>query len=334
MQSRDMCNLTPGTASHIARQVLEIEIEAIRAVMERLEATFDQCVDLLYSLRGRIIVTGVGKSGIIGRKIAATLTSTGSPAIFVHPVEGLHGDVGIVSRDDALLAISNSGETPEITSLAATIRKRGSLIIALTGITASTLGRMADLTLDCRVPREACPLNMAPTASTTATLSIGDALAVALMVRRGFRKEDFLRHHPAGSLGERLNLRVRDIMLDRPSIPEVSEDASLGEVIASINKRNLGVTLVTNADTLLGIITDGDLRRALERGDGIYHLRSRDLMTRSPLTIGAERTAAEALEVMEHKLITALAVEDENKKLVGIIHLHDLLGRGDVRFTG
>lgn len=334
MQSHDMCNLTPGTARHIARQVLEIEIEGIRAVMERLEPSFDECVDLLYSLRGRIIVTGVGKSGLVGRKIAATMTSTGSPAIFVHPVEGLHGDVGIVSRDDALLALSNSGETPEITSLAATIRKRGSLIIALTANSASTLGRMADLTLDCRVPREACPLNMAPTASTTAALSIGDALAVALMVRRGFRKEDFLRHHPAGSLGERLNLKVRDIMLDRPSIPEISDDASLREIIASISRRNLGFTLVTSGDDLLGIITDGDLRRALEREDAIYSLRSRDLMTPNPLTIRAGKTAAEALEVMERKLITALAVEDENKKLVGIIHLHDLLGRGDVRFTG
>jgi len=329
-----MCNLTPGKASHIARQVLEIEIEAIRAVMDRLDAAFDECVDMLYALRGRIIVTGVGKSGIVGRKIAATLTSTGSPAIFVHPVEGLHGDVGIVSRDDALLAISNSGETTEITSLAATIRKRGSLIIALTGNSSSTLARMADLTLDCRVPREACPLNMAPTASTTATLSIGDGLAIALMVRRGFRKEDFLRHHPGGSLGERLNLKVRDIMLDRPSIPEVGRDASLREVIASINKRNLGFTLVTSGDDLLGIITDGDLRRALEYSDGIYEFRSLDLMTRNPLAIKADRTAAEALEIMERKLITALAVVDADGKLIGIIHLHDLLGRGDVRFTG
>lgn len=329
----DMCNLTPGKASHIARQVLEIEIEGIRALMERLDATFDECVDMLYTLRGRIIVTGVGKSGIVGRKIAATLTSTGSPAIFVHPVEGLHGDVGIVSRDDALLAISNSGETTEITSLAATIRNRGSLIIALTGNASSTLARMADLVLDCRVPREACPLNMAPTASTTATLSIGDALAVSLMVRRGFRKEDFLRHHPGGSLGDRLNLKVQDIMLDRPSIPEVSQDASLLEVISSINKRNLGFTLVTAGDELLGIITDGDLRRALERGDGIYDYRSFDLMTRNPLAIHADRTAAEALEIMERKLITALAVVDENRKLIGIIHLHDLLGRGEIRFT-
>jgi arabinose-5-phosphate isomerase len=333
MQLHDMCNLTPGTASHIARQVLEIEIEGIRSVMDRLDAAFDQCVEMLYALRGRIIVTGVGKSGLVGRKIAATLTSTGSPAIFVHPVEGLHGDVGIVTPDDALLAISNSGETPEITSLAATIRKRGSRIIALTGSPSSTLARMADLMLDCRVPREACPLNMAPTASTTATLCIGDGLAVALMVRRGFRKEDFLRHHPGGSLGERLSLKVRDMMLDRPAVPEVGRDASLREVIASINKQNLGFTLVTEFDELLGIITDGDLRRALERGDGIYDYRSFDLMTRNPLTIEADRTAAEALEIMERKLITALAVLDKKRKLIGIIHLHDLLGRGEIRFT-
>jgi arabinose-5-phosphate isomerase len=332
MQSPGTSKLS-GRAAEIARQVLEIEIEGIRAVMARLDARFESCVDLLYGLRGRIIVTGVGKSGIIGRKIAATLTSTGSPAIFVHPVEGLHGDVGIVGRDDALLAISNSGETPEITSLAATIRKRGARIVALTGGVDATLARMADLVLDCRVPREACPLNMAPTASTTATLCVGDALAVALMVRRGFRKEDFLRHHPGGSLGERLSLKVRHIMLDRAATPEVGEDAALGEIIASINVQNLGFTLVTSGDTLVGIITDGDLRRALENGDGISRARSRDLMTPDPLTIGEDRTAAEALEIMERKLITALAVVDEARKLVGVIHLHDLLGKGEIRFS-
>lgn len=333
MQSSDMCDLS-GSAVDIARQVLEIEIEGIRSVLDRLDSRFDRCVDMLYSLRGRIIITGVGKSGIIGRKIAATLTSTGSPAIFVHPVEGLHGDVGIVGRDDVLLAISNSGESPEITSLAATIRKRGAFIVAMTGVASSTLARMADLVIDCRVPREACPLNMAPTASTTASLSIGDALAVALMVRRGFRKEDFLRHHPAGTLGERLGLKVRDIMLDRRAVPEVAQDAPLQEVIASINQQNLGFTLVTSDDRLLGIITDGDLRRALEIGDGIYGFSSRDLMTRDPITIREDRTAAEALEIMERKLITALAVVGQDGRLAGIIHLHDLLGRGEIRFTG
>lgn len=332
MQSPESSSLS-GRALDIARQVLEIEIRGIQAISERLDHRFEQCVDMLYSLRGRIIITGVGKSGIIGRKIAATLTSTGSPTIFVHPVDGLHGDVGIVSRDDALVALSNSGETTEITSLAATIKKRGPLLIAITGAPSSTLARMADLVLDCRVPREACPLNMAPTASTTATLALGDALAVALMVRRGFRKEDFLRHHPAGSLGERLNLKVRDIMLSRPSIPEVGEDAPLHEIINSINAQNLGFTLVTSGDRLLGIITDGDLRRSLENGAGIYDCRSRDLMTPSPLTIRDDRTAAEALEIMERKLITALAVLDGQGNLAGIIHLHDLLGRGEVRIS-
>ncbi len=332
MQSPGICDLK-GRAVEIARQVLEVEIEGIRSVMGRLDERFDDCVDMLYSLRGRIIITGVGKSGIVGRKISATLTSTGSPAIFLHPLEGLHGDVGIVGRDDALLAISNSGETAEITSLAATIRKRGTRIIAITGRTSSTLARMADLVLDCRVPREACPLNMAPTASTTATLSLGDALAVALMVRKDFRREDFLRHHPAGSLGERLSLKVRDIMLDRFAIPEVSEGASLSEILLSISMQNLGFTLVAAGDRLLGIITDGDLRRALEKGAGIYECRARDLMTCDPLTIRHDRTAAEALEIMEEKLITGLAVLDEENRLTGIIHLHDLLGRGQVRFA-
>jgi arabinose-5-phosphate isomerase len=332
MQSHRICDLT-GRAVEIARQVLEIEIEGIRSVMDRLDDKFDACVDMLYSLRGRIIITGVGKSGIVGRKISATLTSTGSPAIFVHPLEGLHGDVGIVGRDDALLAISNSGETPEITSLAATIRKRGARIVAMTGGASSTLARMADLVLDCRVPREACPLNMAPTASTTAALSLGDALAVALMVRKDFRKEDFMRDHPAGSLGERLSLKVKDMMLDRPAVPEVSEDAPLSEILASINRQNLGFTLVVSGHRLLGIITDGDLRRALEKGAGIYEFRARDLMTLDPLTIRDDRTAAEALEIMEEKLITGLAVLDDKNQLTGIIHLHDLLGRGQVRFA-
>lgn len=331
MQSPLICD--SSLPLEIARQVLEIEIEGIRSVMDRLTGKFDECIDLLYSLRGRIIITGVGKSGLIARKIAATLTSTGSPAIFVHPVEGLHGDLGIVTRDDALIALSNSGETPEITSLAATIKKRGPLVIAMTGGLSSTLARMADLVLDCRVPREACPLNMAPTASTTATLSLGDALAVALMVKRGFRKEDFLRHHPAGSLGERLNLHVRDIMLCRPAIPEVGEDASLKEIIGCINRQNLGFALVTRGDELLGIITDGDLRRFLAEDDRIYESSALNLMTANPLTIREDRTAAEALEVMERKLITALAVLDANHKLAGIIHLHDLLGKGEIRFT-
>jgi arabinose-5-phosphate isomerase len=317
----------------IARQVLEIEIEGIRSVLDRLDERFDRCVDILYPIRGRVIITGVGKSGIIGRKMAATFTSTGSPAIFVHPLEGLHGDVGIVGRDDALLAISNSGETTEITSLAATIKARGAQVIALTGRTSSTLARMADLVLDCRVPREACPLNMAPTASTTATLCLGDAIAVALMIRRGFRREDFLQHHPAGSLGERLSLKVRDIMLDRNAIPEVDENSTIKEIVASINEPNLGFTLVTSGDRVVGIITDGDLRRALTRGDEIYQSRSADVMTTDPLTIRDDRTAAEALEVMESKLITALVVLDSKSELVGVIHLHDLLGRGGIRFS-
>lgn len=321
-----------GTALDIARQVLELEIQGIQNVLNGLDERFEKCVDLLYSIRGRIIITGVGKSGLIGRKIAATLTSTGSPAIFVHPVEGLHGDVGIVGRDDALIAISNSGETTEITSLAATIRKLGVKVIAMTGIASSTLAKMAQVTLDCSVIREACPLNMAPTASTTASLALGDALAIALMVRRGFNRDDFLRSHPAGSLGERLNLKVRDIMLDRRSSPKVGPDAKIEEVLTSVNETNLGFTLVVLKTELLGIITDGDLRRAMEQQETLFTSKAENLMTRNPLTITPDRKAAEALEVMENKLITALPVID-NHELLGVIHLHDLLGRGQIRFT-
>lgn len=322
-----------GTSLDIARQVLELEMRGISTVLEGLDERFERCVDLLYSIRGRIIITGVGKSGLIGRKIAATLTSTGSPAIFVHPLEGLHGDVGIVGRDDALVAISNSGETTEITSLVATIRKLGVKVIAMTGVMSSTLAKMAQVTLDCRVEREACPLNMAPTASTTAALALGDALAIALMVRSGFNREDFLRSHPAGSLGERLNLRVRDIMLDRRSAPQVSPDCGVDKILSSINEQNLGFTLVVSSDTLLGIITDGDLRRAMELEQDLFNKKAKQLMTKCPLTIDSERKAAEALEMMESKLITALPVTHENL-LLGVIHLHDLLGRGQIRFTG
>lgn len=333
MQSAVIYDIS-GPAAEIARTVLDVEIEAIRALRDRLDETFDRCVDLLYEIRGRLIVTGVGKSGLIGRKIAATLTSTGSPAIFVHPVEGLHGDVGIVGRDDALVAISNSGETIEITSLGATIKRRGAAIVAITSVAGSTLGRMADLVLDSSVPREACPLNMAPTASTTAALALGDAIAIALMIRRGFKEEDFLRHHPAGSLGERLNLCVKDIMLDRRAVPEVPRDALLKEIIQEINTHNLGFALVTSGDDLIGIITDGDLRRALGKPEDLPNAGAEGLMTADPLTIHRDRTAAEALEIMEAKLITALAVVDDRQKLCGIIHLHDLLGKGEIRFTG
>ncbi|MHB8203786.1 MAG: KpsF/GutQ family sugar-phosphate isomerase [Desulfomonilaceae bacterium] len=317
----------------IGREALEIEIEGIRSVISRLDENFETVVDLLYSLRGRIIVTGVGKSGIIGRKIAATFTSTGSPAIFVHPVEGLHGDVGIVGRDDALIAISNSGETTEITSLAATVRNWGTRIVALTGNRSSTLGRMAQVTLDCRVKKEACPLNMAPTASTTATLALGDALAVALMVRRGFNKEDFLRSHPAGSLGERLNFKVKDMTLEGFTVPQVSPAAKIGEIVESINEKNLGLTMVTSENRVLGIITDGDLRRALANGTNLFEKEAQFLMTKDPLSIRSDRTAAEALEIMESKLITALAVTDNDGNWLGIIHLHDLLGKGQIRFA-
>ncbi len=317
----------------IAREALEIEIEGIRSVISRLDENFETVVDLLYSLRGRIIVTGVGKSGIIARKIAATFTSTGSPAIFVHPVEGLHGDVGIVGRDDALIAISNSGETTEITSLAATVRNWGTRIVALTGNRFSTLGCMAQVTLDCRVNKEACPLNMAPTASTTATLALGDALAIALMVRRGFNKEDFLRSHPAGSLGERLNLKVRDMTLESFAVPQVPPSAKIGQIVESINEKNLGLTMVISENRVLGIITDGDLRRALANGTNLFEKEAQFLMTEDPLSIRSDRTAAEALEIMESKLITALSVMDNEGKWLGIIHLHDLLGKGQVSFA-
>jgi arabinose-5-phosphate isomerase len=316
-----------------ARQILEEEAGAIQRASKGLGDAFLRVVRRLLAVEGHVAVTGVGKSGIIGEKIAATLSSTGTPAFFLRPVEALHGDLGMVSRRDLLLAISTSGETAEVLAVVHAAQQLGVEVIALTGATQSTLGRTASLTLDVGVEREACPLGLAPTASTTVTLAVGDALAMVLIEERGFTREHYLRFHPGGSLGERLRFRVRDLMRQGDRIPAVLEDATLREALDEMTRReNIGMTLVTAADgKLTGIITDGDVRRLLlraERSDETLEARVRTHMTRNPRIIDPDASAADALRLMEVHGITSLAAVNLHGKPEGVVHLHDILGRG------
>ncbi len=289
-------------------------------------APFDRAVDVLLGCRGKVVVTGIGKSGIVCRKIAATLASTGTPAFFLHAAEGSHGDLGMLMRGDVVLALSYSGETDEVVRLLPLVRRLGGPLVAMTGAPGSTLGRAADVMLDTSVPEEACPLGLAPTASTTVMMALGDALAVALLEERGFSTEDFAVLHPGGSLGRRL-LRVEDIMHRGAQVPVVGVDASLADTIAEISGKRLGVTAVVDADgVVMGVVTDGDLRRGLARAADIRVLRAGDLMTRDPKTIAGEALAGQAIAVMERHAITALLVlEPATRRPVGVIHLHDLL---------
>ncbi len=332
----------------LARRVLRIEAEAVASLAERVDDRLDAAVALLAACDGRAIVTGMGKSGIIARKLAATLSSTGTPAYFIHPAEAVHGDLGAIRSDDIVIGLSHSGETPEILRLLETIRRLGARLIALTGSPTSTLGEAADVTLDCGVGMEACPLNLVPTASTTAALALGDALAMALLVRKGFRKEDFAHLHPGGQLGKRL-LRVERLMHTGKDLPTVAPSAGAGEVLVAIDAGGFGMACVVDDDgRVAGIITDGDIRRRLaaasppqgqpacDRGgrgeqDDAANVaspldgrRARDLMTPGPVTIGPATLAVEALHRMESRRITSLLVVDGDQRLLGVVHLHDL----------
>ena len=317
----------------LAREVLTIEAEGLTALIQKLDASFVKAVDLMFRAKGRVIVTGVGKSGIVARKLVATFNSTGTPALFLHPVEAMHGDLGMVSAADVVLALSNSGETRELTILIPSLERLQAPLIAMTGRPDSTLGRLAQVAIDTGVPREACPLGLAPTASTTAMLAMGDALAVALLTKRGFQASDFHRFHPGGSLGERLSLAISEVMLTGARVPLTPLSHSLSQAIAEIDAKKLGVTLVVDGrGNLKGIITDGDLRRALQRWGSILDQKVREVMTAKPRSIGPGALASQALELMEHHAITVLPVVDEAHKVLGIVHLHDLLGRGDFKF--
>ena len=318
-----------GEALRRGRRVLAIEIAALEAVARRLDGRFERAVQILADCRGKVVVTGIGKSGLICRKIAATLASTGTPAAFLHAAEAAHGDFGIVGKDDAVLALSHSGEVEEVVRLLPLIKRHDLPLIVITGAATSALARAADVVLDASVPEEACPLGLAPTASTTAALALGDALAVALFQRNGFSEADFAALHPAGSLGRRL-LKVSDLMHRADAMPLVQPDTPLADTVLEISRQRLGVTGVVDArGALIGIVTDGDLRRGLQRGGEIQRLVAADLMTAQPKTIEPGALAARALAVMERHSITALFVlAPGSRKAVGVIHLHDILKAG------
>ena len=314
-----------------ARHVLDVELAGLTAVRDRIGESFDRALDLLHACRGKVAVTGVGKSGLVARKIAATFASTGTPALFLHASEGSHGDLGVLAGGDVLVAVSYSGESPELLRLLPLAQRLAVPLLVLSGTPGSPLARAAEVTLDVSVPAEACPLGLAPTASTTATMAIGDALAVALFEERGFTADDFALLHPGGALGRRL-LRVEDVMRSADALPRVPERASLKDTIGEISSKRLGMTTVVDAGgDLAGIITDGDLRRGLERADDIRTLVASDLMTRTPKTIERSALAAQAVAVMERYPITSLVVlEDGTRRPVGVIHLHDVLRAGVV----
>jgi len=320
-----MTNTTDtDTTLNRARKVLQIEAQAIQGLADRLDDRFMAALALLASCDGRVIVTGMGKSGIIARKIAATLSSTGTAAYFLHPAEAVHGDLGVIQRDDLLLALSQSGETPEILRLLETLKRLGSRLIAITGAPSSALGQVADVTLDCHVDGEACPMNLVPTASTTAALALGDALAMTLLVRKGFREEDFANLHPGGHLGKRL-MRVSRLMHAGAGMPTVETSASLSDVVEMISSKRLGMTCVTAPDgTLAGVITDGDLRRRLTDPSALISQRADALMTTSPHTIEESTLAVQALNMMEAARVTSLIVVDDGRRVRGVVHLHDL----------
>jgi arabinose-5-phosphate isomerase len=321
-------DFTDAELVDLGRQALSIEIDGLRAQLPRLGADFARACRICLTCRGRVVVTGMGKSGHIAGKLAATLASTGTPSFFVHPGEASHGDVGMITRDDAVIALSNSGETHEILTILPVIKRLGIPLIALTGNADSSLGRVATVHLDIGVPEEACPLNLAPTASTTAALAVGDALAVALLKARGFTEEDFARSHPAGTLGRRL-LYVKDVMRTGEHVPTVREDTTLADGLMEVTSKGLGMTAVIDEQRhVLGVFTDGDLRRALDRAADLHRTRMREVMSRGAKTVKPDTLAAEAVHLMETHRITSLLVVDAARKLVGALNVHDLLRAG------
>ncbi|MFB9159215.1 KpsF/GutQ family sugar-phosphate isomerase [Chromobacterium violaceum] len=312
-----------------AREVLLTEAAALSTLAERLNGEFLDAVEAILACRGRVIVTGMGKSGHVGRKIAATLASTGTPAFFVHPAEAAHGDLGMITGDDVVIALSNSGESAEVVSLLPALKLKGSKLIAVTGRSESTLAQAADVLLHTHVEREACPLNLAPTTSTTAQIALGDALAVTLMEARGFGQSDFALSHPGGSLGRRLLVHVKDLMHGGDALPRVAPGTPLKDALLEMSQKRLGMVTVGDADgTLHGIYTDGDLRRTLEKGVDVYRLKVDEVMGRKPRTIQPDKLAAEAGFLMKQHQITSLVVVDAKGKLAGVLHMHDLLRAG------
>jgi len=320
---------TPPDATRLierAREVLRIEAEAVAGLIPRIGDDFVAACTLILACPGRVVVSGIGQSGHVARKLAATMASTGTPAFFVHPAEASHGDLGMVTRDDVFIALSNSGKTDELLAIMLPVKRQGARLIAITGDPSSPLAREADVHLDARIDKEACPLNLAPTASTTAALALGDALAVALLDARGFGEADFARSHPGGSLGRRLLTRVTDVMRSGDAVPQVAAGSSLTAAILEVTRKRMGMTAVIQADgTLAGVFTDGDLRRLLERTTELGALKVDDVMTRQPTTVGPQDLAVEAVRRMEDRRINQLPVIDSSRRLVGAVHIHDLL---------
>ncbi|RQR41502.1 MULTISPECIES: arabinose 5-phosphate isomerase KdsD [unclassified Burkholderia] len=323
-----IAKINDDRALALARDVLDIEADAVRALRDQLDGDFVQAVALLLGCRGRVVVSGIGKSGHIARKIAATLASTGTPAFFVHPAEASHGDLGMVTSDDVFIGISYSGESEELVAILPLVKRIGAKLIAITGRAESSLGTLADVNLNAAVSKEACPLNLAPTASTTAALALGDALAVAVLDARGFGSEDFARSHPGGALGRRLLTHVRDVMRSGDDVPRVGLDATLSDALFRITAKRLGMTAVVEPDgRVAGIFTDGDLRRVLARDGDFRTLPIVDVMTREPRTIGPDHLAVEAVELMERHRINQMLVVDADGALIGALNMHDLFSK-------
>jgi arabinose-5-phosphate isomerase len=313
-------------ALQLARQTFDIEAQALAGLKHRLDASFSEVVRSILQCTGRLVVTGMGKSGHVGRKIAATLSSTGTPSLFLHPAEAVHGDLGMLKAGDIVLAISNSGESDELVALLPALKRLQVIVVAMTGNPESTLARHADWTLSCAVDQEACPLNLAPTASTTAQMALGDALAVALLDARGFREEDFARSHPGGSLGRKLLTHVRDVMRQGDHIAQVAPDTPFIDVVREMTSKRLGATAITDEHhKVLGIFTDGDLRRLLEKGQDLRPLTARDVMSTRPKMIQDDALAAEAASIMEQHRVTTILVVDANQRLVGTLNFSDLM---------
>ncbi len=308
----------------IAKKVLKIEADAIMEVRKSLDENFVKAIDLLHNCKGKVVITGLGKSGIICRKIAATMSSTGTPAIFLHPAEAIHGDLGVISEGDVAILVSYSGETEELLNLAEVLKRLGIPFISLTGNPSSTLANLSDIHLNIKISREACPMNLAPTASTTATLALGDALSMALLIRKGFREDDFALRHPGGSLGKKL-MKIKDLMHTGEAVPKVYENTNMKDVIYEMSKKGFGITAVVDEEEKLkGVISDGDLRRLLQKDDNLLHKNACECMKIKPITISEDSLASEALKIFEEKKITSLFIVEKDEKLKGIIHLHDL----------
>lgn len=316
-----------------AKEVLAIEEQGLAAVRRNIGEEFNQAVDLIMECPTRIVITGIGKSGIIGQKISATLNSTGTPSFFLHPVEAMHGDLGMVLASDVVIAISYSGESSELNSLLVSLKKRGNSIVALTGGKDSTLSKASNIVLNIKIPMEACPLGLAPTASTTATLAMGDALAVVLLRRKQFQAEDFRENHPGGSLGERLKVNVAEVMVAGSAAPTVLEGTMAVDSVVVLNRENIGaVLIVDDTPAVRGIITDGDVRRAVAEGKSLNSIKVDDLMTANPVTIKSSMQAVDALSIMQQHEITILPIVGDKGEMIGVLHLHDLLGKGEFRF--